>query len=34
MNTLKEYVDRLLSEQENAEVEFKHTHGCFKAEFC
>ena len=29
MDTLKEYLDGLLSEQENAEVEFKHAHGGF-----
>lgn len=34
MNTLKEYHDRLLSEKENAEVEFKHMYGYFLAEFC
>lgn len=27
MDTLKEYIDRLLSEQENAELEFKYVHG-------
>ena len=29
MVTLKEYLDELLSAQENTEVEFKHAHGCF-----
>lgn len=33
MDTLKEYLDRLLSAQENAEVEFKHAHGGFPGSF-
>lgn len=33
MDTLKEYLDGLLSEQENVEVEFKHAHGGFPGSF-
>ncbi|MCM1140981.1 MAG: ATP-binding protein, partial [Muribaculum sp.] len=33
METLKEYLDGLLSAQENAEVEFKHAHGGFPGSF-
>lgn len=33
MIILKEYLDRQLSAQENAEVEFKHSHGGFPGSF-
>lgn len=33
MEQFKEYLDKLLSSQENSELEFKHAHGGFPGNF-